>query len=62
MLHAGVDPVTTAKRGGWKSVRHVFDTYGHAAEDATITGIIADTNSTQRKSQQPRSELKKRAS
>lgn len=62
MLHAGIDPVTTAKRGGWKSVRHVFDTYGHAAEDTTITDVIADTNSTQRKSQQPRSKLKKRVS
>lgn len=37
MLHAGFDPVTVAKRGGWKSARHVFETYGHAVEDTTIT-------------------------
>lgn len=46
MLHAGVDPVTIAKRGGWKSAQHVLATYGHASEDATITDRIAGTNST----------------
>ena len=40
MLHAGVDPVTVAKRGGWKNVQHVFATYGHAMEDETITDRI----------------------
>lgn len=37
MLRAGFDPVTVAKRGGWKTPRHVFETYGHAIEDITIT-------------------------
>jgi len=41
MLHAGYDPVTVAKHGGWKSARHVFETYGHANEDKTITDKIA---------------------
>jgi integrase len=37
MLHAGVDPVTVAKTGGWKSAQHVFATYGHAMDDETVT-------------------------
>lgn len=47
MLHAGVDPVTVAKRGGWKNVQHVFATYGHAMEDETITDRIIGTPVTQ---------------
>jgi integrase len=47
LLHAGVDPVTIAKRGGWKSARHVFETYGHANDDTTITDRISGTNLTQ---------------
>lgn len=43
MLRAGVDPVTVAKRGGWKSAQHVFQTYGHALEDETVTDRIAGT-------------------
>lgn len=41
MLHAGYDPVTVAEHGGWKSARHVFETYGHANKDKTITDKIA---------------------
>jgi integrase len=44
MLQAGVDPVTTAKRGGWKSPAHVFSTYGHAMDDETVTERIIGTN------------------
>lgn len=47
MLHAGVDPVTTAKRGGWKSAQHVFSTYGHAMDDETVTERILGTPQTQ---------------
>lgn len=51
MLQAGVDPVTTAKRGGWKSPAHVFATYGHAMDDETVTDrIIGGVTSTRRKS------------
>lgn len=46
MLQAGVDPVTVAKRGGWKSAQHVFQTYGHALDDETITDRIAGTPAT----------------
>lgn len=42
MLHKGVDPVTTAKRGGWKSAAHVFATYGHALEDETVTDRLVE--------------------
>lgn len=47
MLQSGVDPVTTAKRGGWKSAAHVFATYGHAMDDETVTDRIIGTKSTQ---------------
>jgi integrase len=47
MLQAGVDPITTAKRGGWKSPAHLFSTYGHAMDDETVTDRIIDTNSAQ---------------
>lgn len=37
LLHSGVDPVTVAKRGGWKTPALVLSTYGHAADDETVT-------------------------
>jgi len=43
LLHEGIDPVTIAKLGGWRSARHVFETYGHAKDDATITDRISGT-------------------
>lgn len=36
LLQRGVDVATVAKRGGWKSTRLVFETYGHASEDASV--------------------------
>ena len=48
LLQAGVDPVTVAKLGGWKTTRHVFETYGHAIDDSTITDRISGTDLTQR--------------
>lgn len=42
LLHRGIDPVTIAKLGGWKSAAHVFQTYGHARNDATLTDRIFD--------------------
>ena len=47
MLHAGFDPVTIAKRGGWKDAALVVRTYGHALEDTTVTDVLFDTNVTQ---------------
>jgi integrase len=43
LLRRGVDVVTIAKLGGWKSPAHVFQTYGHADDDATLTDRIFDT-------------------
>jgi integrase len=43
LLRAGVDVVTIAKLGGWKTPAHVFQTYGHAQDDATITNRLFDT-------------------
>lgn len=48
LLHRGIDPVTIAKLGGWKSARHVLETYGHASDDTTLSDLIIDTKATQR--------------
>ena len=40
MLQGGIDPVTVAKMGGWKSAQHVFATYGHAMDDPTVTDVV----------------------
>lgn len=47
LLRQGVDVVTVAKLGGWATPQHVFQTYGHASDDITITDRIAGTNLTQ---------------
>ncbi len=46
-LRAGIDVVTVAKLGGWKSPQHVFETYGHAIDDPTLTDRLIGTNLTQ---------------
>jgi integrase len=57
LLRAGVDVVTIAKLGRWKSPEHVFKTYGHANEDRTITDRISGKNLTQpEKSQDEKNE------
>ncbi|WP_022721941.1 tyrosine-type recombinase/integrase [Rhodopseudomonas sp. B29] len=43
LLRAGVDVVTVAKLGGWKTPQHVFETYGHALDDITLTDRVFDT-------------------
>lgn len=52
LLDKGVNPVTVAKRGGWKDARHVFETYGHDVAADDVTDILTDSGSTpiQRKS------------
>ena len=47
MLHQGIDPVTIAKRGGWKDVATVLKHYAHALEDETVTDVIFGTKLTQ---------------
>ena len=43
LLHSGVDPITTAKLGGWKSPQRLFSTYGHAMDDKTVSERIFGT-------------------
>ena len=40
LLNKGVSPVTVAKRGGWKSPQHVFETYGHDIAERDVTDIL----------------------
>ncbi|MGJ5136850.1 tyrosine-type recombinase/integrase [Bradyrhizobium oligotrophicum] len=51
LIRAGVDVPTVAKRGGWKSARLVFETYGHASEDVSVVDKLFEsgTKVTQRK-------------
>lgn len=46
LLHAGIDPITVAKRGGWKDPQQLFRTYGHAMDDETVTDLLTDTPAT----------------
>jgi integrase len=46
LLHEGVDVVTIARLGGWKSAEHVLKTYGHAKDDITLTDRISGSNLT----------------
>jgi integrase len=47
LLHAGVDPITVAKRGGWKDPQQLFRTYGHAMDDETVTDLLTGERQTQ---------------
>lgn len=49
LMHAGVDPVTVAKRGGWKSPAQLFATYGHAMDDEMVTDLLTGTPQAQKK-------------
>jgi integrase len=40
LLHAGIDPVTVAKLGGWKTPALVLSTYGHAMRDTTVSNLL----------------------
>lgn len=40
----GIGVKTIAKAGGWKSAQHLFNTYLHADEDATVTDKLFDTD------------------
>lgn len=42
LLHRGIDVVTIAKLGGWKSPAQVFETYGHANDDPTVTDVLTE--------------------
>lgn len=42
LMHKGVDPITVARRGGWKSPAQLFATYGHAMDDETVADRLFD--------------------
>ncbi len=48
LLDQGVNPKTVAVRGGWKSARHVFETYAHDVASEDVTDLLVDTQGTQR--------------
>jgi integrase len=43
LLRRGVDVVTVAWLGGWKSAAQVLKTYGHANKDPRLTELLIDT-------------------
>jgi len=43
LLRAGLDVVTVAKLGGWKTPAQVLKTYGHALDDRSLTDVLTDT-------------------
>jgi integrase len=47
LLRKKIDIVTVAKLGGWRTPRHVLETYGHAVEDRTLTDALSGTPLTQ---------------
>jgi len=47
LLHAGIDPITVAKLGGWKDAAQLFKTYGHPMDDETLTNVLTATPVTQ---------------
>lgn len=47
LLRKGVDVVTVAKLGRWKSAEQVLKTYGHAQNNPRLTDLLCDTPSTQ---------------
>jgi integrase len=49
LLDQGVNPVTVAKRGGWKDARHVFETYGHDVAEEAVTDLLTGARLAQQK-------------
>lgn len=45
LLDQGVNPITVARRGGWKDTRHVFETYGHDIADDNVTDLLISSKS-----------------
>jgi len=39
----GVGVATIARAGGWQSAQHLFKTYLHSSDDATVTDLLFDT-------------------
>lgn len=47
LLRRGIDVVTVAKLGGWKTPAQVLRTYGHAIENRKLTDVLLDADLTQ---------------
>jgi integrase len=47
LLRRGVDVITVAWLGGWKSPAQVLKTYGHATKDPRLVNLLLDTPVTQ---------------
>lgn len=47
LLRRGIDVVTVAKLGGWKTPAQVLKTYGHALDDRRLTDVLAGSELTQ---------------
>jgi integrase len=62
LLRRGVDVVTVAWLGGWKSAAQVLKTYGHATKDPTLTDRLLDTPQTQADQAEAESSVKTVAS
>lgn len=43
LLRRGIDIVTVADLGGWKSPAQLFKTYGHARREKTLTNVLIGT-------------------
>jgi integrase len=44
MMHAGIDPVTVAEKGGWKSAEQLFRTYGHPRAEKGLSNVLTGTS------------------
>lgn len=56
----GIGVKTIAKAGGWKSAQHLFNTYLHADQDATVTDRLFDTESDTAKTEDKKDQQVKR--
>jgi integrase len=55
LLRRGVDVVTVAWLGGWKSAAQVLKTYGHANKNPKLTDLLIDAPVTHRMSDEQES-------
>lgn len=62
LLRAGVDVVTVAWLGGWKSAAQVLKTYGHANKDPKLTNLLLGAPATQAKAENVETSVKSVAS
>lgn len=58
MIQAGIDPVTVAKAGGWKSVRMVVEVYAQPADTIEAVDRVFGTSKTQRNGETPEKDSK----